>query len=79
MIILTNKNKKQIKDLLEIDYSSFKAKEILIIFKSLERKPLRIVEPKEAYWVKEFFKYVTKDNFEHSIHKDIILEIKIHR
>ena len=79
MIILTNKNKKQIKDLLEIDYSSFKVKEVLIIFKSLERNPLRIVEPKEANWVKEFFRYTTKDNFEHSIHKDSILEIKIHR
>lgn len=72
-------NKKQVEDLLEIDYSCFKAKEVLIIFKDLERKPLRIVEPKEAYWVEKFFKYVTKNNFEHSIHKDSILEIKIHR
>lgn len=73
------RNKKQVKELLEIDYSNFKAKEILIIFKSLERKPLRIVEPKEANWVKDFFRYVTKDKFEHSIHRDSILEIKIHR
>lgn len=73
------KNKKQIEDLLEIDYSGFKAKEVLIIFRDLKRKPLRITEPKEAYWVEKFFKYITKENFEHSIHKDCILEIKIHR
>lgn len=73
------KNKKQVKDLLELDLSGFKAKEVLIIFKNLEKKPLRIVEPKEANWVKEFFRYTTKNNFEHSIHKDSILEIKIHR
>ena len=73
-------NDKSTKELLELDLSSFEVKEALILFKDKERKPLRIIEPEEAYWVKnDFFRYITKEGFEHNIHKDYISEIKIHR
>ena len=73
------KKEKERNDLLELDSSDFKVKEVMIIFKDKERESLRIVDPKEAYNIKDFFKYVTKENFEHRIHIDIISEIKIHR
>ena len=76
---MEKKEEKEMKNLLELDLSSFEAKEVLIFFKDKERKPLRIIDPKESYWVNDFFKYITKNNFEHWIHGDYISEIKTHR
>ena len=71
---------KEKNNLLELDLSSFNAKEIMIFFMDKDKKPLRIVEPEEVCWIKDdFFRYTTKEGFEHTIHKDNISEIKIHR